>query len=646
MTQSFYDALYVIPIHPREKRPLEADWQRRVALWPEAAMRWPGVARWGAPQGPVNETWVLDVDVKSGGFQTLQALEAKHGPLPRTRRAQTQSGGLHVWLRWDPERPVGSWVARLPGIDTRGAGGQVVIPPTAGYVWTSEEPIAHAPAWLYEELRVTAPREALDAGDRPPGLFVDREGAARDVRTWPAAKHGEFGRAVWTLAVRLVRGRGIAPDVAARMIDEHFTARCDPAVVAEEHGGVERACERAADHAQVPWGFTWYHGPAQRVLLRSLRRYGPTGQLSSTVPFRVYPDGAMQQIDYRDGLAAAIVDITKQTGANPPSQDEALRASGWWRMNSASSGDTPTALVIDDQPGPALARLETRGTGPTPAWDEFLSRLDAPDTFLAWLWMLTLPIATRQVLWIYGDGHDGKTVVGRVLLGAMGKAATSLDDTYATAAERWAGRSLYGMRFVLIDDTKMRQVLRRGIIHRITGGSPIKCEPKGVDGFDFVPNVNVLATSNYLPEIGRGRADRTRLLVVKVRKADVVQADSEWAPRLEAELPALLARAREAYARLAVKPGEAELQLEPVVAETVGVSAKADDELYTQMLERGGLVLGEGLSVRGAELLACTDVKVGSAEQRELVTWLRDKGCTNDHTRKGSIWTGVGRPVA
>jgi hypothetical protein len=646
MATHFYDGLYVIPIHPREKRPLEADWQRRVALWPEAPMKWPGVGRWGAPQGPVNETWVLDVDVKSGGFQTLQALEAKHGPLPRTRRAQTQSGGLHVWFRWDPERPVGSWVARLPGIDTRGAGGQVLIPPTAGYIWTSEEPVAYAPPWLYEELRVGAPREAYDAGDRPPGLFVDREGAARDVRTWPVARHGEFGRAVWQLAVRLVRGRGIDADVAARMIDEHFTSRCDPAVVAEEHGGVLRACTRAADHAQVPWGFTWYHGPAQRVLLRSLRRYGPTGQLSSTVPFRVFPDGSMVQIDYKDGLASAIVDITKQTGANPPSQEEAIRAAGWWRMNGQSEGDTPTALVIDDQAGPALARLETRASGETPAWQEFLERLDAPDTFLAWLWMLTIPTATRQVLWIYGDGHDGKTVVGRVLVGALGKAGTSLDDTYLDKAERWAGRSLYGMRFVLIDDTKMRQVLRRGIIHRITGGSPIKCEPKGVDGFDFIPNVNVLATSNYLPEIGRGRADRTRLLAVKVQKGGHSEADPTWQPRLEAELPALMRRAREAYERLAVKPGVPELRLEAAVAATVGVAAEADDVMFSGILERGGLVVGEGLTCRGAELLAVTNLKPGSAEYKELVAWLRDRGCSSERTEKGNLWSGLGRPVA
>jgi hypothetical protein len=642
---TFLDSLYVIPIHPREKRPLEADWQRRVALWPEAAMRWPGVVRWGAPQGPVNETWVLDVDVKSGGLVTLAELERRHGALPPTRRAQTQSGGAHVWLRWDPTRPIGTWVARLPGIDTRGAGGQVVIPPTPGYVWTSDAPVAHAPDWLYEELRARPPRESRGHEDRPVGLFVDREGALRDVRTYPVARSGEFGRNAWALALRLVRGRGLLPEDAAELIETHYVGRCDPAIVAEEHGGVARACERAAEHADVPWGFTWYHGPAQRVLTRSLRRYGPEGALGSGIPFRVYPDGSMVQVDYKDGLNAAIVDITRATGANPPSVEEVQRANAWWRMNAGSEGETPTALVVDDAPGPSLARLTT-AEGPTPAWDEFLSRLDAPDTFLAWLWMLTLPVATRQVLWIYGDGHDGKTVVGRVLLRALGKAATSLDDTYATAAERWAGRSLYGMRFVLIDDTKMRQVLRRGIIHRITGGSPIKCEPKGVDGFDFVPNVNVLATSNYLPEIGRGRADRTRLLVVKVRKADVVQADSEWAPRLEAELPALLGRAREAYARLAVKPGEAEIRLEGAVAETVGVSAQADDYLYADVLERAGLVLGEGLSVRGSELLVSTGVKVGSAEHKELVAWLRDNGCTVEHTRKGKVWLGVGRPVA
>src|SRR4029453_18724792 len=39
----------------------------------------------GMPTGERTGVFVLDVDVKSGGFETLAALEAENGPLPANR---------------------------------------------------------------------------------------------------------------------------------------------------------------------------------------------------------------------------------------------------------------------------------------------------------------------------------------------------------------------------------------------------------------------------------------------------------------------------------------------------------------------------------------------------------------------------------
>lgn len=107
----------------------------------------------------------LDVDVSDGkpGLESLRALEAKHGPLPRTLKVRTGSGGLHYYYRGDGRN---SQAKLGQGIDTRGAGGYLIAPPSVhrcGGVYElidaaeGDDPIAPAPAWLLARVRAKAP---------------------------------------------------------------------------------------------------------------------------------------------------------------------------------------------------------------------------------------------------------------------------------------------------------------------------------------------------------------------------------------------------------------------------------------------------------------------------------------------------------
>ncbi len=73
----------------------------------------------------------LDVDPRHAGDQALAALEAEHGPLPRSLRTVTGGGGAHILFAWPDD---GSTVTNAnglpPGLDTRGEGGLIVLPPT------------------------------------------------------------------------------------------------------------------------------------------------------------------------------------------------------------------------------------------------------------------------------------------------------------------------------------------------------------------------------------------------------------------------------------------------------------------------------------------------------------------------------------
>jgi hypothetical protein len=150
-----------IPVFPCEtggKRPLTYNgfWDattelRQVRAWWD---RWP-TANVGVPTGKRSGLLVLDVDPRDGGPQSLVALERQNGPLPRTTRSSTGGGGVHVFFRYPAEvevRNSAGWLGS--GLDVRGEGGYVVVPPsrTQGpYEWVDRSPLADG-AWMVERL--------------------------------------------------------------------------------------------------------------------------------------------------------------------------------------------------------------------------------------------------------------------------------------------------------------------------------------------------------------------------------------------------------------------------------------------------------------------------------------------------------------
>jgi Bifunctional DNA primase/polymerase, N-terminal/Primase C terminal 1 (PriCT-1) len=101
---------------------------------------------------PTGSGWfVLDVDNE----RALNTLELDHGPLPPTRQVVTPRPGRHIYLQGDVTNGRGA----LPdGIDVRGQGGYVLLPPSphpkGNYEWRDADlDIAPAPAWLLDLLR-------------------------------------------------------------------------------------------------------------------------------------------------------------------------------------------------------------------------------------------------------------------------------------------------------------------------------------------------------------------------------------------------------------------------------------------------------------------------------------------------------------
>ena len=163
--------LALFPLRPGEKVPMtHGGYLDAVRAWPSYTDLCNGRPHnVGMPTGEVNALFVVDWDTKHGGLETRAALEEKHGALPLSWQARTQSGGIHDFYTWDPTRPLSSRANILPGLDLRANGGYVVMTPSSGpagtYGWIHapiRTPLASAPDWLFDLLTQDKPSKTKD----------------------------------------------------------------------------------------------------------------------------------------------------------------------------------------------------------------------------------------------------------------------------------------------------------------------------------------------------------------------------------------------------------------------------------------------------------------------------------------------------
>lgn len=134
----------VVPVLERSKRPAIA-WREFQSRCPRPAelevwLHHMPRANIAAVTGAISGIVVVDVDPAHGGDESLVAIEREAGKLPATVEARTGGGGRHLYFA-HPGGHVGNRAGILPGIDLRGDGGVIVLPP-------SIHPSGNAYEWL------------------------------------------------------------------------------------------------------------------------------------------------------------------------------------------------------------------------------------------------------------------------------------------------------------------------------------------------------------------------------------------------------------------------------------------------------------------------------------------------------------------
>jgi hypothetical protein len=212
----------------------------------------------GIATGKVSGIFVLDVDPRNGGDESLGALVELHGPLPQTVRCKTGGGGEHYYFTYEPG--LACKASFMPGLDIKSDGGYVVAPPSGHasggkYEWDADGhpddvPLSAAPPWLLNAIsgrdKGTSPAVRSDGGENK--LLPEQlpEGTRHD--------------GMFRLACSL-RSKGLGPEAIEAALLAENNVRCTPPLPEDEVKGIALSAAHyplghsadSADSAEPIW---------------------------------------------------------------------------------------------------------------------------------------------------------------------------------------------------------------------------------------------------------------------------------------------------------------------------------------------------------------------------------------------------------
>lgn len=154
--------------------------------------------------------------------------------------------------------------------------------------------------------------------------------------------------------------------------------------------------------------------------------------------------------------------------------------------------------------------------------------------------------SAHGLLFCYGSGANGKTVVINTLRGIMGSYATvAATETFMGGAGDRHPTEIAGLkdfRLVTANETEEGRRWNQSRLAELTGGGPVSARFMRGDFFEFVPKFKLLISSNHRPALrGVNEAIRRRLHLLHFA---VTIPEGERDPHLEeklrAEWPAIL----------------------------------------------------------------------------------------------------------
>lgn len=591
----------VFPCAPRGKTPLTVRGVKDASADPEAILarwgQWPG-ANIGVATGAESGFFALDVDGRCGA-ESLRALEKRHGPLPETVEARTGGGGRHLFFRCT-SAGVRNSVGKLGhGLDIRGNGGYVIVPPSihptgTPYEWRTDHspddlPIADAPGWLQKRIspEQVASTRSVNSSRAYAEAALARE-LAKLARATDGTRNNTLNAAAFRLAKYVAAGTLardlVEPALSALAVEIGLSAREAQATVASGlTAGIDEYCQLTA-------GENWAPLPPQfsedALALRfseqyalDLRHVAALGRWLSWDGNRWREDDTLAVFDRaRTICRAASAECGEAEKRNAQRIAQAATVAAVERLARSDRRHAATLEQFDADPwllntptGTVdLRTAELRGHSRTdyltkltgaalanarsgcPLWEQFLGRVTGGDLalqkFLRRVAGYCLTGLTREhaLFFLYGTGGNGKGTFVNTLAGVWRDyAKTAPIGTFLATRDEQHPTDLAGLRGARLVTAVEAEDGRRWAeakIKILTGGDRVAARFMRQDFFEFTPQFKLLIAGNHKPglrSVDEAIRRRMHLIPFPVTILDP-ERDLDLADKLREEWPAIL----------------------------------------------------------------------------------------------------------
>jgi putative DNA primase/helicase len=542
----------LFPVEPRGKKPLIRSWQSFATNNGEQLSAWfeefPD-CNWALATGAGSGIFVLDFDGEPGRKLFMDWIE-QHGQDWAATRTVKTARGFHLWYRWPEGNEIRNSAGKIAlGVDVRGEGGYILVPPSVHpdglrYEWLDSAPIAEAPSWLLA--LAGRPQTALSN-------MVTR-GHVDGQRTIP---EGQRNSTLASLAGSM-RRRGMSGQAIVQALLVHNREHCSPPLPNSEVEDVAASVARYAPSQAVEFSDA---GNGMLFVARNAKEVRFCRQRSK-IGWYVW-----NGILWCEDVTGQVMELARETteemkraaaeklaAAKTENEIAAAKAELSWAIRSrsnsklvamlaqASQGTTIAVESVAFDRNPELLNLQN-GTlnlttfefGPArredlitmvagvgydanaecPSWRKFIADVtNGREELAAYLervagYLLTGSQAEQKALVIYGAPGTGKSTFWKVLKGLLGDYFAMVppglflkkphvrrpDGNAATPGLA----SLIGKRVAASTEMEPGDKFDDAMIKSFTGGDYQVARPLYLPPFEFKPQAKLVFLTNHLP---------------------------------------------------------------------------------------------------------------------------------------------------
>lgn len=553
----------------------------------------------GVATGEDSGIFVLDVDSPIGGhahdgFATLAELEAKYGPLPKTVMADTASGGRHYYFEY-PDFPIKNDAGRQlgKGLDIRGDGGYIVVPPSiksdgetgeivGAYEWINspfDTDVAEAPEWLLNLLKPKprgrpAKPSVVAITAKPDGRIsklLDQLRAAED-----GERNDTLNRVAFQIAqyvgddddmrgqlYDIATGIGLPDSEALKTINGAMAQGAEQPKEATEFlsisdGALADRVEQAwRDGVRVTEADDWYFWQMDRW------KFGKRDRAKGLV------ESQLRSI--ADGVRERAKAIGDPKAFETAAKVETMLRSANTVANVFSLAKCRSSLIIDNNkfdrdinllgiPGGVIdlrtmerrdARPEdyiSRQTSVAPVkappvkWLEFLNSCFPKNPEKVALlkrvfgYAISGSCKEEKFFFLLGDGRNGKGVTIDTIAKVFGDYARTVDSRIfiETRGEQHptAMMDLEGPRLAVFNEIGKGKSWNEEFLKQVSGRDGVNARKLFQDPTNFKPRSVLMCSANDAPSLSADSAIRARLVLIEFKESFVGKEDTGLKDRL------------------------------------------------------------------------------------------------------------------